>query len=57
MCVYSLTQFCMETHDLFLHLQTRNRDQDLEKDVLLKRGYVLVYPDPLWKPPKGLRPQ
>jgi hypothetical protein len=27
--------------------------QDLEKDVLLKRGYVLVYPDPVRKPPKG----
>lgn len=29
------------------------RPQDLDKDVVLKRGYVLVYPDPARKPPKG----
>lgn len=38
---------------VLFHGVTDCTDLDLEKDVLLKRGYVLVYPDPVRKPPKG----
>eukprot|EP00435_Cladocopium_sp_Y103_P029258 s1313_g7.t1 len=51
--VENLTITRKDVASVMFHGVTDCTDLDLEKDVLLKRGYVLVYPDPVRKPPKG----
>ncbi|CAE7909565.1 Nup98 [Symbiodinium sp. KB8] len=51
--VYDLTVTKPDIGSVVFHGVTDCRDLDIAQTVVLKRGYVLVYPDPAKKPPPG----